>query len=64
MLRNKRAQSTVEYLILVAAVIAVILAFAGSSSSPFRTTLNSVLQGSTDIMSNMSNRLNRAYPSG
>ena len=58
MLRSKKkGQSTVEYLILVAGVIAILLYFVGSSGSPFRTALNATYQSATNGMTNMANRL-------
>ncbi len=53
-LRNKRAQSTVEYVILVAIVISVILAF---TNGVFKTAFNSTLQQATNGMEDMANRL-------
>ena len=53
-LRNKRAQSTVEYVVLVAIVISVILAFVGG---PFRTAYNSTLEKATNGMEDMAARL-------
>lgn len=58
MLRSKKkGQSTVEYLILVAGVIAILLYFVGNSGSPFRTALNQTYQSATNGMVNMANRL-------
>ncbi len=62
MLRSKRAQSTVEYIILVAGVIAILIFFVGSPSSPFRTALNSTYQSATNGMVNMANRLQNSRP--
>ena len=53
-LRNKRAQSTVEYVVLVAIVIAVILAF---TNGVFRTSYNDTLSKATNGMTDMANRL-------
>ena len=53
-LRNKRAQSTVEYVVLVAIVISVILAFVGG---PFRGAYNATLEQATNGMTDMANRL-------
>jgi len=60
--KKRKGQSTVEYLVLVAAVIAVILLFVGNQNSPFRTKLNGVLDSATNSMTNMAGRLNRSYP--
>ena len=58
-LRNKRAQSTVEYVILVAIVIAVILAF---TNGVFRTSYNKTLVQATNGMEDMANRLMNSRP--
>ena len=58
-LRNKRAQSTVEYVILVAIVIAVILAF---TNGIFRTSYNDTLAKATNGMTDMANRLFMSRP--
>ncbi|MBF0122636.1 MAG: class III signal peptide-containing protein [Candidatus Omnitrophica bacterium] len=44
---NKKGQSTVEYLVLVAAVVAAILVFAGSK---FKPALESTWGSATDKM--------------
>jgi uncharacterized protein (UPF0333 family) len=55
---NKRGQSTVEYVLLVAAVIAVMIAFATNQhSGGFQATLNTTLGSASDQMSNMSARI-------
>lgn len=54
---KRKGQSTVEYIILVAAVIAVILVFLGGTNSPFRTAFNDALTQGTNGMTNMANRL-------
>jgi hypothetical protein len=57
MLKNRKAQSTLEYIILIAAVIAVMLIFLAGESSPFRTALNSTMGDATNSMVDMSGRL-------
>ena len=42
-IKNKRGQSTVEYILLVTAVIAVMIVFAASPGGPLQTQLNSTL---------------------
>ena len=59
--RKQKGQSTLEYIILVAAVIAIIIAFL-APNGPFRTRLNSTLQSSADTLGNFSTRLNQSYP--
>ena len=62
MLRNKKGQSTLEYVILVAGVIIVIIWFVGNSGSPFQTALNQSLQQATNGMEDMANRLSNSRP--
>ena len=56
MLKNKRGQSTLEYIILVTAVVAVLLVFLGPGGI-FRNTFGNTLNVVTDGMTNMSNRI-------
>lgn len=52
--QNKKGQSTLEYIILITAVIAVILGLVFAPTSPFRQGLNSSygkMLNSTNIMS-------------
>jgi Flp pilus assembly pilin Flp len=42
-IKNKRGQSTVEYILLVTAVIAVMIVFATSSGGPLQSQLNQTL---------------------
>jgi hypothetical protein len=65
-LRNKahilkrEGQSTVEYLILVSAVIAVLLVFLGPSGA-FKKAYNKALSSGTNGMDILSNKLSTAY---
>lgn len=59
---KRKGQSTVEYIILVAAVIAVILVFVGSSTSPFRVAFTNILTQGTNGMEDMANRLSTSRP--
>ncbi len=52
-------QSTVEYILLVAAVIAVIILFTGPGGA-FRTKLQSTIDKTTNGMGDMANRLMNA----
>ena len=54
--RNKKGQSTLEYIILVAGVIAIIVVFAGPNGL-FSQSLNRTLQQGTNGMEDMANRL-------
>lgn len=60
--QKRKGQSTVEYIILVAAVIAVILVFVAAPGSPFRNAFNSTLTQGTNGMTDMSNRLMTSRP--
>lgn len=61
LIKKKKGQSTVEYLILVTAVIAVIILFLNTNNSIFRRTLNSAYDQGTNSMVNMSQRLGIAF---
>lgn len=60
---HKKAQSTLEYVLLVTAVIVVIIWLVVSPSSPFRTTLNGTLTNSLNGMQTMAERLQTSRPS-
>lgn len=62
MLKNKKAQSTIEYIILVTAVIVIIILFMMTPGSVFRTALNGTLADTSDGMKNMSERLKGSRP--
>ncbi|HPD84624.1 MAG TPA: class III signal peptide-containing protein [Candidatus Omnitrophota bacterium] len=57
---RKRGQSTMEYLILVAGVIAILIVFL-KPSGVFRTALNSTYQDASQGMENMANRLKGSH---
>ena len=59
--RNKKGQSTLEYIILVTAVIVVILALVFSDSSPFRTNLNQTYSTMLDGSQTLANKLANTY---
>ena len=61
MLKNKRGQSTLEYIVLVTAVIAVMLVFLGPSGF-FQKTVNSTLSDVTKTMNMLSNRYANSIP--
>ena len=61
MLRSKRGQSTVEYIILVAGVIAVLSGLLGTPGSPFRGALDRAYQSAANGMENMANRLSASH---
>ena len=59
--RHKRGQSTLEYVLLVTAVIVIIIGLVASPTSPFRRTLNSALNSSLNGMNVMAQRLNNSH---
>ena len=52
-----KAQSTVEYILLVTAVIAVVLLATNGSNSIFQNRLSNAVNTTVDGMQNMANRL-------
>ena len=59
--RKKKGQSTVEYIILVAAVIAGLIAFLPNT---FKKAYNATLVSGTNGMEAMANRLSGSRPIG
>jgi Flp pilus assembly pilin Flp len=58
---NKRGQSTVEYVLLVAAVIAVMVAFTtNKNAGGLQSELNSTLSSATGQISTLGDRLSNA----
>ena len=56
-MRLDKGQSTVEYILLVTAVIAVIILFTTGNNSLFQQRLNSVFNSTTQDMLNVASRL-------
>lgn len=56
--KKKKGQSTVEYIILVAAVLAAILVFV---AGPFKTAFQDTLSSGTNGMTNMAGRLEGSH---
>lgn len=54
---NKKGQSTVEYILLVTAVIAVVILFMTGDKSKFQERLTNTLDISTNSMANVAIRL-------
>ena len=54
--RKNKGQSTVEYIILVAAILAALIVFL-SPAGPFKTAFDNALATGTDGMENMAGRL-------
>ena len=59
MFKKRRGQTTLEYIILVAAVIAALLVFL---SGAFRTTLNGTVQNVANDMGVMGTRITQSRP--
>ena len=57
MLKSKKGQSTLEYIILVAGVIVVIIAFVAGSDSPFQKAFCATLNTAVDGMEQMAGAL-------
>jgi Flp pilus assembly pilin Flp len=61
-IKNKRGQSTVEYVLLVTAVLAVIIALtSGNQSSSLRGVLNTTLNNAAGDMSDIGGRLSDSH---
>lgn len=59
--KKKKGQSTVEYIILVAAIISLLIIFLGPNG-PFRQAFNDALTTGTNGMVNMAGRLAGSRP--
>ncbi len=55
--RKKKGQSTLEYIILVTGVIAILIVFLSPTNGIFTTAFNTTLQQGTNGMDDMANRL-------
>ncbi len=62
MLRTRKGQSTLEYLILVAMVIAILVIFLNPNTGIFGQAYNRTLAAGTDGMETMANALARSRP--
>lgn len=60
-IKNKKGQSTVEYVLLVTAVLAVIIAFVSSSKGGFQSQLNSTLNTATGDMGTIASTLSTSH---
>ncbi len=56
-MRAHKGQSTVEYILLVTAVVAVIILFTTTKDSTFQNRLTSVFNNATQDMLNVASRL-------
>jgi hypothetical protein len=59
--RKKKGQSTIEYIVLVTGVIAILIVFL-SPNGIFQNAYNRALQQGTNGMEDMSNRLASSRP--
>lgn len=59
MLKNRRGQSTLEYIILVAAVVVALLAFLPGT---FSTAFNNTIAVTANDMQDMANRISGSRP--
>ena len=55
--RKKKGQSTIEYIILVTGVIAILIIFLNPTSGIFNTAFNQTLASGTNGMTDMADRL-------
>ena len=61
MFRKTKGQSTVEYILLVTAVIAVMIFFLTTKNSGLQGKLNSTLDTSINSIGNLSDRLDKSH---
>jgi len=59
--RQKKGQSTVEYILLVAAVLAALIVFL-APNGVFQNAFSNTITSGTDGMANMANRLATSRP--
>jgi Flp pilus assembly pilin Flp len=60
-IKNKRGQSTVEYVLLVTAVLAAIIAFVSTKGTGLQAQMNTTLNQATSDIGDMGNRLTSAH---
>lgn len=58
--KKKKGQSTVEYILLFAGIIAIMIVFLGKNG-PFAKAYNETLHRGSDGMVNMANRLSESH---
>ena len=58
-MRHKKGQSTLEYILLVTAVLLVIIGFVASGNSPFKAAVNQTLVDGVDQVYNQSNKIGK-----
>lgn len=62
--RKKKGQSTLEYIILITGVIAILIIFLNPNNGVFNRAFNTTLQEGTNGMTDMANRLSGSRPRG
>lgn len=60
--RKKKGQSTLEYIILVTGVIAILIVFLNPGTGIFNTAFNETLSSGTNGMTTMADRLGKSRP--
>jgi Flp pilus assembly pilin Flp len=60
-IKNKRGQSTVEYVLLVTAVLVVIIAFVSAPKGGFQGQLNSSLNAVASDINGMGDKLSKSH---
>ena len=60
--KRKSGQSTLEYIILVTGVIAILIVFLNPTTGVFNVAFNRTLQSGTNGMEDMANRLQTSRP--
>lgn len=60
--KKKKGQSTLEYIILVTGVIAILIVFLNPNGGIFNTAFNATLASGTNGMTDMANRLATSRP--
>ena len=60
-IKNKKGQSTVEYVLLVTAVLGVIIAFVAGSGSGFKNQLGNSLNTATSDMNSLAGTLGSSH---
>ena len=62
-IKNKKGQSTVEYVLLMTAVVAVIIGFVATKNGGFQGTLNTNLNSAVSDIGTMSDKLTASHES-
>jgi Flp pilus assembly pilin Flp len=62
-IKNKRGQSTVEYVLLITAVLVVIIAFVSTKNGGFQGQLNSSLNAAASDINSMGDKLSKSHDS-